>query len=237
MDISAYGIKFPVVALVTSAGGLNALSRVLESMTADVPAAWLVVQHVTPDQPSSLAAILDDRTALTVRAAVDDDELQPGTVLVAPSAHHLLVTSEARIGLIDSGSLPPSRPSADLLLATLAVTCGPRALAVVLTGKGTDAQSGIRAIQHCGGTVFAQNEATSEHFGMPSAAIETGLVDVTLPLAELPDAIRVHVAAYRGGTRDPVNVLERDGQTSSLTARRRTAPVRIPLEKAHTGLN
>ena len=194
MDLGRYGITFPVVALVTSAGGLSALSQVLAPMTADVPAAWLVVQHLTPDQPSSLATILDSRTALPVRAACDDDALQTGTVLVAEPAHHLLVTSEARIGLIDSGDLPPARPSADLLLATLAVTCGPRALAVVLTGRGTDAQAGIRAIRHCGGTVFAQDQATSEQFGMPGAAIETGLVDAVLPLVELPNAVRTHLS-------------------------------------------
>jgi two-component system chemotaxis response regulator CheB len=117
-------------------------------------------------------------------------------VLVAPPARHLLITPGARIGLIDSGRCPPSRPSADLLLTTLAVTCGPRALAVVLTGKGTGAQAGIRAIRYRGGTVFAQSEATAEHFGMPGAAIDTGLVDAVLPLDELAQAVQNHVAAH-----------------------------------------
>jgi two-component system chemotaxis response regulator CheB len=198
VDETAYGIKFPVVALVTSAGGLNALTRVLEPLPADLPAAFVIVQHVAPDHPSSLAELLDAKTALPVHSATDGDLLTPGTVLVAPPARHLLVTSEARIGLIESGELPPARPSADLLLATLAVTCGPRALAVVLTGRGTDAQAGIRAIRHCGGTVFAQDEATSEHFGMPGAAIHTGLVDAVVPLSDLSDAIVLHVASHQG---------------------------------------
>jgi two-component system, chemotaxis family, protein-glutamate methylesterase/glutaminase len=196
VDDTAYTIKFPVVALVTSAGGLNALTQVLEPLPADLPAAFLVVQHMDPDHPSSLAAILNEHTALTVKPAANGDLLVQGTVLVGPPAHHLIVTSEARIGLIDSGKFPPPRPSADLLLATVAVTCGPRVLAVVLTGKGTDAQAGIRAIRHCGGTVFAQNEATSEHFGMPGAAIDTGLVDAIVPLAELPQAIHDHIATH-----------------------------------------
>jgi two-component system chemotaxis response regulator CheB len=109
----------------------------------------------------------------------------------------LLVTSEARVGLIDSGKFPPPRPSADLLLATLAVMCGPGALAVVLTGKGTDAQAGIRAIRYCGGTVFAQSEATAAHFGMPGAAIDTGLVDAVLALDELAHAVQKHVATHQ----------------------------------------
>jgi two-component system chemotaxis response regulator CheB len=173
---------------------LNALSDVLGALPAHLPAAVIVVQHLDPDHTSSLATILDGRTELAVRAAVDDDVLIAGTVLVAPPAHHLLVTSDARVGLIDSGKLPPSRPSADLLLATLAVTCGPRALAVVLTGKGSDAQAGIRAIRHCGGAVFAQSEASAEHSGMPGAAIDTGLVDAVIPLAELAQAIQNHIS-------------------------------------------
>jgi two-component system chemotaxis response regulator CheB len=193
----AYPIGSPVVALVTSAGGLNALTKVLGPLPKDFPASVLVVQHQEPERMSSLPDILDGRTELTVRPAHNNDSLVTGTVLVAPPASHLLVTSDARIGLIDSAQYPPSRPSADLLLATLAVTCGPRALAVVLTGKGTDAQAGIRAIRHCGGTVFAQSEATSAHFGMPSAAIDTGLVDAVLPLDELAKAIQDHISSQR----------------------------------------
>ena len=68
---------------------------------------------------------------------------------------------------------------------------------MVLTGLGTDAQAGIRAIRHCGGTVFAQNEATAEHFGMPEAAIDTGLVDAVLPLEDLASAVLNHVNAHQ----------------------------------------
>jgi two-component system chemotaxis response regulator CheB len=192
-----YPLDFSVVALVTSSGGLDALTQVLAPLPHDLAAAVLVVQHLSPDHPSHLARILDQRTTLPVREAENDDELTPGTVLIAPPARHLLVTSEARVGLIDSGSLPPARPSADLLLATLAVTCGPRALAVVLTGKGTDAQAGIRAIAHCGGTVYAQDHATSVHHGMPDAAIDTNLVHHVLSLGAIAPAIRDHVRDRR----------------------------------------
>jgi two-component system chemotaxis response regulator CheB len=185
---------FPVVALVASAGGLDALSQVLSALPADLPAAIIVAQHMRPDRHSYLTEILRKRTPLHVRQAGNNDSLTPGTVLVTPPAMHLLVTAEARIGLLDTGTLPPARPSADLLLATLAVTCGSRALAVVLTGEGTDAQVGIRAVTHCGGTVFAQDEATSAHFGMPGAAIATGDVHRVLALPDLSPAI---VAATR----------------------------------------
>lgn len=194
----SYALRFPVVALVASSGGLDALTQVLAKLPGDLPAAVLVVQHLQPEHPSQLAAILDHRTDLTVATARNGDELLPSRVLVAPEGRHLLVTSEARIGLIDSGTLPPSRPSADLMLATLAVTCGPRVLAVVLTGKGTDAQAGIRAVAYCGGTVLAQDQATSAHFGMPGAAIDTTLVEQVVALPDIADSILAHVRDNQG---------------------------------------
>jgi two-component system chemotaxis response regulator CheB len=187
-----------VVALVTSAGGLAALSEVLGSLPGDLPAALVVAQHLDPERPSTLTEILSGRTPLSVRLAGDGDRLRAGTVLVTPPARHLIVTAEGIIGLLDTDDLPPARPSADLLLATLAAVCGPRVLAVVLTGKGHDAQTGIRAVHRCGGTVLAQDQASSEYFGMPSAAVDTGLVDRVLPLDEIAGAVLAHVSAEPG---------------------------------------
>ncbi|MEV6640619.1 chemotaxis protein CheB [Amycolatopsis sp. NPDC051371] len=182
----------PVVALVASAGGLQALSSVLRNLPADLPAAVLIVLHQAPDAPSRLADILDRQTPLPVRQAVDGQRLTPGTVLTTPPGRHLVMVSPQTVGLIESGDLPPARPSADLLLATMAATCGARALAVVLTGHGTDGQAGVRAIVRCGGTVFAQDRPSSTQFAMPHAAIGTGLVHAVLPLDDIAAAIHVH---------------------------------------------
>ena len=76
------------------------------------------------------------------------------------------------------------------------MTCGPRALAVVLTGKGNDGQAGIRAVAHCGGTVFAQGLASSAHTGMPHAATGTGIVRSVLALPDITAAICTHVAEH-----------------------------------------
>jgi two-component system, chemotaxis family, protein-glutamate methylesterase/glutaminase len=116
---------FPLVALVCSAGGLDALTRVLQPLPADLPAAVLVLQHLSPEYPSQLAAILEQRTALRVLPADDGAALTPGTVLVAPSGQHTLIAADETIVLIASGAVPPYRPSADLLLTTLAVVAGP----------------------------------------------------------------------------------------------------------------
>jgi len=185
----------PVVALVASAGGVEALTRLLAALPPDLPAAILVALHISPDRPSQLVSIFGRHAALPIRLAEDRTSLRPGVVLVAPPGRHLLVTSDLRVGLIATGDAPPSRPSADLLLATLAVSRGPRALAVVLTGLGHDGQAGVRAVAHCGGTVLAQDSATSAHFAMPAAAVATGVVRHVLPLDELAPAIVAHATA------------------------------------------
>jgi two-component system chemotaxis response regulator CheB len=180
--------------MIASAGGLAALTRVLAPLPADLPAAVLVALHQEPRRVNELARMLGRRTRLPVEVADRDTDMRPGLVLVVPPGRHLLVTSEARIGLIDAGDLPPARPSGDLLLATLAVTCGPRALAVVLTGRGHDAQAGVRAVVHCGGTVIAQDEGSSLFFAMPAAAIATNQVSQILAVDDIAAAIVAHTS-------------------------------------------
>src|SRR5690242_9785063 len=100
---------YPVVALVCSTGGLDALTRVLGPLPADFPAAVLVLQHIDPEAFSSLPSILARRTALTVLSATDGLSLRPGQALVAPPGRHTLVTSQGTTALIESGARPPYR--------------------------------------------------------------------------------------------------------------------------------
>jgi two-component system chemotaxis response regulator CheB len=158
----------PVIALLCSSGGLDAVTRVLAPLPADLPAAVLVVQHLQPERASELPTILAARTALTVTPAVDGDLLTAGRVLVAPAGQHTLIHGQ-RIALIASGAVPPYRPSADLLLTTLAIAAGPRVIAVVLSGKGNDAATGATAVHRFGGTVIACSTETSTQPAMPQA--------------------------------------------------------------------
>lgn len=186
---AVFPIEVPVVALIASAGGLEALTRVLSPLPADLPAVVLIALHQNPTRANELARLLDARTALPVRAVRDGDRLEGGHVLVIPPGAHMIVTAAGVLGLIDTGELPPARPSADLLLATLAVTAGPRVLVLVLSGTGHDGQAGIRAVHRCGGRVLAQDQASAGQFGMPSAAIATGLVHAVHPLDELASVV------------------------------------------------
>lgn len=179
--------NFPVVALVCSTGGLDALSRVLAPMPADFGAALLVLQHLDPDAHSGgLSRILGRRTVLPVSDAGEGDVLKPGTVLVAPPGHHTLITRQGAVALIESGDRPPYRPSADLLLTSLALAVGHRAVAVVLSGHGIDGATGATAVHHFGGLVIASDEATSTEFSMPGATIgRVTIIDHAIALDDI----------------------------------------------------
>jgi two-component system, chemotaxis family, protein-glutamate methylesterase/glutaminase len=183
---------FDVVALVASAGGLSALSAVLSQLPAEFPAAVVVVQHLDPTRPSLLAKILGQRTGLPVSQARHGDRLRPGAVFVASPNRHLVVGPDGVLALTATAPVHHARPSADTLLESVGRSFGPRAVAVVLSGAGSDGSNGVRVIKKMGGTVIAQDRPSSQSFGMPGAAIHTGCVDSVLPLGEIAPAL-VHL--------------------------------------------
>jgi two-component system, chemotaxis family, protein-glutamate methylesterase/glutaminase len=185
---------FEVVALAASAGGLTALRLVVSHLPAGFPAAVLIVLHMAPNQPSSLAAILGRSTPLPVKQASDGERLVKGHIYTASPDYHLLVQADGTVALSHEPRVHYSRPSADVLFESAARAFGPRAVAVVLTGSGSDGAAGVRAVKDQGGAVIAQDEASSEHFSMPRAAIDTGSVDQILPLAQIGPALVALVA-------------------------------------------
>jgi two-component system, chemotaxis family, protein-glutamate methylesterase/glutaminase len=163
--------RHPIVALVSSVGGLDALTRVLAPLPADFPAAVIALQHSEPDRTSELAPLLGGRCDLELVAVEDGTPLDPGHLYVAPPGRHVLLRRDETLALIASGAYPPHRPSADLLLVSLAIVIDRRAIAVVLSGRGNDGATGASAIHDFGGVVIAADEASSKEFSMPSATI------------------------------------------------------------------
>lgn len=174
----------PIVALVASAGGLDALGTVLGGLPPGLPAAVVVLQHLEPGRASLLSGLLARRTALQVEEARDGAVLRAGTVYVAPSSHHLRLAAAGTLELTDTARVHFSRPSADVLLASLADAPNPL-VAVVLTGRGCDGAEGSLHVRESGGTVLAQDERTSRYYGMPGAAVRLGSVEESLPLPEI----------------------------------------------------
>jgi two-component system, chemotaxis family, protein-glutamate methylesterase/glutaminase len=178
-----------VVAVVGSAGGIGALQVVLGGLPADLDASVLVVIHLMADAPSLLPAILARATELRVEQAVDGAPLERGVVRVAPPDAHMLVDEHETIRLDRSELVHYVRPSADVLLLSLAGNHRGPCTAVVLSGTGIDGAAGTAAVNRGGGRVLAQDEATSEYFGMPGAAILAGGVDDVLPLNAIAPAV------------------------------------------------
>lgn len=188
---------FGVVALAASAGGLRALGEVLSRLPPDLPAAILVVQHLDPRYPSHLADILGRQTGLPVKVAEDGEYLRLGCVYVAPPNRHLLVGSDGTVHLTESELVHFVRPSADLMFESVAACYKDRAIAVVLSGTGSDGAMGVRAVKSMGGTVIVQDPESAEFSGMPKGAADTGAADHVLALEAIGPALARLVAGEK----------------------------------------
>jgi two-component system chemotaxis response regulator CheB len=189
---------FDIIAMGASAGGLKALKAIITELPDDLEAPIVVVQHLDPRRRSLMAKILGRHTHLNVKQAESGEELLAGTVYIAPPNQHLLVNADHTLSLTQSELVHFVRPSADLLFESVAASYKDRAVCVVLTGTGNDGTMGVKAVKKIGGTTIAQDEGSSDFFGMPGGAIRTGEVDFILPLCDIPSAL---VSLLRGEER------------------------------------
>lgn len=189
---------YELVVIGTSAGGLEAVCRLLGGLTPEFPIPIVVVQHLAPSRTSQLAAILGRSTSMPVTEVRDHARMEPGHVYVAPPDRHTVFDADGLLALNHDAAVNYVRPSADMLFESAAEQFGVGALGVVLTGFGKDGAAGASAIKRHGGTVIAQDEATSAHFGMPRAAIRTGHVDHVMPLEDIAPTLERLVG--NGGT-------------------------------------
>lgn len=150
-----------VVVIGSSAGGINALSRLVATLPADFPAPIVLAQHLQPDRPSHLAEILERQSTLPVRMVEDRAPLRAGLIFVVPANQHVeLTATETRIRT--SGEEQPV-PSIDLLLTTAAKAFKDGTIAVILTGMGSDGAKGAAEVKQVGGTVIIQNPRTASY--------------------------------------------------------------------------
>ncbi len=184
-----------VVVIAVSTGGPAALETVLPSLPADFPLPVLVVQHMPELFTRLLAERLDSRCSLRVAEAAEDEPVTPGTVFIARGDWHLEVAgaddsaAHPRLHLTQAAPENHCRPAADVLFRSAARVYGAGVLAVVLTGMGADGLNGCRLIRHRGGSVLAQDEASSTVWGMPGAVANAGLVNRIVPLTAMAGEI------------------------------------------------
>jgi two-component system chemotaxis response regulator CheB len=180
--------KYDVVLVAASAGGVAALKRILADLPVEFPLPIVVVQHRAARE-SVLPQVLARRTPLTVKEVESGEGMRAGTVYVARPDLHLTVCPDRTFASINGRRIRHVLSSANPLFESAASVFKDRVIAVVLTGHDADGTDGVQAVKAEGGTVIAQDAATSESFSMPRSAIGTGAVDYVLPLPEIAPAL------------------------------------------------
>ncbi|MEM5785691.1 MAG: CheB methylesterase domain-containing protein, partial [Syntrophobacteraceae bacterium] len=189
--------KPELVLIGVSTGGPNALSQLLPQIPGRLGVPILVVQHMPALFTQSLAQSLSTKCALRVFEASHGETIEPDTVYIAPGGKQMRITAAAGgVKVIEITDDPPEnncRPSVDYLFRSVAHTSPGRAMAVILTGMGSDGTLGLRLLKRRGCYVIAQDEASCVVFGMPKAAIDAGVVDTVLPIEAIADRITASV--------------------------------------------
>jgi two-component system chemotaxis response regulator CheB len=179
-----------VLALAASTGGPQALEQVLRLLPAGGPGV-VVVQHMPRHFTADFARRLDTLCASSVSEARDGDELVAGRVLIAPGGVHMVLQRSGATYAVRLKDAPPvnnHRPSADVLLYSVARAAGENAVGVVMTGMGSDGARGLLAMRDAGAHTIAQDEESSVVYGMPRAAREVGAAAQVLHLEKIAAA-------------------------------------------------
>ena len=185
-----------LVGIGVSTGGPPAVQKILASLPAQFPASVLIAQHMPGTFTKAFAKRLNQSSPLEVKEAEQGDALEKGKVYIAPGGFHLKI--HRRVRSIDLAITQEPRealykPSANVLLASIADGVGKRGLGVILTGMGNDGLEGVRALKSRGGMAIAQDNASCVVYGMPRAIVEAGLADVVVDINAMSEAILEHL--------------------------------------------
>jgi two-component system chemotaxis response regulator CheB len=176
--------KINCIVIASSTGGPMALCQLFSALPENFPVPILLVQHNTSGFDKGFVQWLDGYSHLNVKIAEEGCFPSKGSVYVAPTEKHLTVGSNGIIFNYDD-PVCNQKPSADILFKTAAEHYGNSLISLVLTGMGDDGADGTRFVKKSGGITIAQDEQTSMIYGMPQAAIETGCVELVIPLNEM----------------------------------------------------
>jgi two-component system, chemotaxis family, CheB/CheR fusion protein len=190
--------NFHIVGVGASAGGLEALEALFALMPEDSGLAFVVLQHLSPDFESRMDELLARRTRIPIRKVKDGMEVEANHIYLIPPKKDMIL-SGGKLLLTDKDPGRGLTLPIDHFLRSLAQDAGRFAVAVILSGTGSDGSRGVREIHEAGGLVIAQDPRTASFDGMPRSAIDTGLVDVELPPSAIPDALVRYARASVGG--------------------------------------
>lgn len=186
--------KSEIVAIGISTGGPNALTQMLPRLPGDLGVPVLIVQHMPPVFTKSLAASLDKKCALTVKEAVNGENILPNVVYIAPGGKQMKLVAgtdgmNRRIKITDDPPENSCRPSVDYLFRSVADYYVGRATAVIMTGMGSDGTQGLGVLKSKSAFIIGQDEASCIVYGMPKAPADLGYLDIVSPLGKIADEI------------------------------------------------
>lgn len=200
-----------LVAIGASAGGLDALEKLFAAIPTTTGAAFVVIQHLSPDHKSMMASLLSRHTQMKIVTIEDEMQLQPDTIFLIPPGMIMRV-ERGRLRLTPKEPRVLNLPI-DAFFHSAATDYGRRAVGVILSGTGSDGTRGVGSINEAGGMLVVQDPSTARFDGMPASAIATGLVDAILPIEKIGEWIAAIVA------RSPVEIAidEAEAQPQPVT--------------------
>jgi two-component system chemotaxis response regulator CheB len=181
-----------IVAIGVSTGGPAALSKVVPELSRDFPVPIVIVQHMPPVFTRMLAERLQQGGSIKVVEGAEGMVLEPRAAYIAPGNYHMTVRQKEGKATLAMNQEPPvnyCRPSVDVLFRSVADVYGGEALGIIMTGMGQDGLNGVRTMKSQGAMIFAQDQASSVVWGMPSFVVREGLADCVLPLDAMRSAI------------------------------------------------
>ena len=186
-----------IVAIASSTGGPRALNELFSRLNRSPSAAFVIVQHISVGFTKALARRLGEVSCLTIAEAEDQQILLGGHAYVAPAGSHLMLEGSPGHFKAAFTDAPPKlgvKPSADIMMASVAKMAGKQCVGVVLTGMGRDGTEGLKTIRAAGGKTFAQDADSCVVYGMPKSVVDAGLVDRQLTLAKMAEEINALLA-------------------------------------------
>lgn len=186
-----------VIVIGSSTGGPQALFEVTRGISAAVKQPILITQHMPPKFTTILAQHIESAAGRPCAEGKDGEAVHPGRIYLAPGDFHMTVEARSTGKVIRLDQNPPEnfcRPAVDPMFRSVAAAYGPRVLAVVLTGMGSDGSRGGKVLADAGATVIAQDEASSVVWGMPGAAATSGICTAVVPLKSVAGYINDFVA-------------------------------------------
>lgn len=178
------------VAIGASTGGPKAIEEIMRKLPADLPAAVFITQHMPPKFTESLAKRLDRVSPINVVEVSGKEEITEGRGYIARGGYHLTALNETTVSLDDT--TPPVqhvRPSADVMMSSIADVFGAAVIGVILTGMGRDGSDGMARIKEMGGKTIVQDPSSSVISSMPQSVINRGMADIVAPLSEISSLI------------------------------------------------